>query len=87
VAQTDFLNANAIEASIVGARSQVVIPKKIRATFQITQGTRVHFEARNGEIVLTPITPKYFEHMAGCLGTGGKATKVLLEERRREREL
>ena len=35
----------------------------------------------------TPITPRYVEHMAGCLGTGGKATKALLEERKRERKL
>ena len=35
----------------------------------------------------TPLTPRYFEHMAGCLGTGGKATKALLEERKRERVL
>jgi len=75
-----------MESSIVGAKGQVVIPKKIRAMFQIKQGTRVHFEARTGEIVLTPLTPRYFERMAGCLGTGGKATKALLEERKRERE-
>ena len=67
--------------------SQVVIPKQIRAMFQIKQGTRVHFEARNGEVVLTPLTPRYFERMAGCLGTGGKATKALLEEKKQEREL
>ena len=77
----------AMESSIVGAKGQVVIPQKIRAMFQITPGTRVHFEARRGEIVLTPVTPKYFERVAGCLGTGGKATKALLEERKREREL
>ena len=47
----------------------------------------LHFEARNGELVLTPLTPRYFEHTAGFLGTGGKATKALLEERKREREL
>ncbi len=76
-----------MESAIVGAKGQVVIPKKIRAMFNIKPGTRVHFEARNGEIVLTPLTPKYFERMAGCLGTGGKATKALLEERKREREL
>ena len=77
----------------------------------IKQGTRVHFEARHGEIVLTlrlaprppavgslripphglcpwgstPVTARYFEHMAGCLGTNGKALKVLLEERKKER--
>ena len=76
-----------MESSIIGAKGQVVIPKKIRAMFQIKQGTRVHFEARNGEIVLTPLTPRYFERMAGCLGTGGKALKVLLEEKKRERAL
>ncbi len=76
-----------MESAIVGAKGQVVIPKTIRAMFNIKQGTRVHFEARNGEIVLTPVTPRYFERMAGCLGTGGKATKTLLEERKREREL
>ena len=43
-----------MESSIVGAKGQVVIPKKIRAMFRIKQGTRVHFEVSNGEIVLTP---------------------------------
>ena len=73
--------------SVIGAKGQVVIPRKIRAMFRIKQGTRLHFEARTDEIVLTPLTPSYFERMAGCLGTGGKALKVLLEERQKEREL
>ena len=102
-----------MESSIVGAKGQVVIPQKIRAMLHIKTGTRVDFEARNGEMVLilrlaprsaavgllrippprqrsrgsTPLTPRYFERMAGCLGTGGKALKVFLEEKRREREL
>ena len=42
-----------MESSIVGAKGQVVIPKKIRAAFHIKTGTRVHFETRHGEIVLT----------------------------------
>lgn len=54
--------------------------------FQIKPGARVHFEARHGEIVLTPLTSWYFERMAGFLGTGGKATKALLEERKREQD-
>ena len=76
-----------MESSVIGAKGQVVIPQKIRAMFHIKTGTRVHFEARNGEIVLMPLTSKYFERMAGCLGTGGKALKFLLEEKRREQEL
>ena len=74
-----------MESAIVGAKGQVVIPKKIRAMFHITQGMRVRFKARHGEVVLTPLTPRYFERMAGCLEIGGKATKALLEERKRER--
>ena len=31
--------------------------------------------------------PSYFERMAGCLGTGGKATKAFLEEWKRTRKL
>ena len=76
-----------MESSIVGAKGQVVIPRKIRAMLQIKQRTRVHFEARHGEIVLTPLTPRYFERMAGVLGTDGKALKRLLEEKKKEREL
>ena len=37
-----------MESAIVGAKGQIIIPKKIRAMFQIKQGTRVHLEARNG---------------------------------------
>ena len=76
-----------MEQAIVGAKGQVVITKTIRAMFNIKQGMRVHFEARHGEVVLTPLTPRYFERMAGCLEIGGKATKSLLEERKRERAL
>ena len=107
------MKQTAMESSTVGAKGQVVIPKPIRAMFQIKQGTRVHFEARRGEMVLilrlaprsaavgslrippprqrsrgfTPLTPRYFERMARCLGTGGKATKTLLEERKKERSV
>ena len=92
-----------MESSIVGAKGQVVIPQKIRATLHIKTGTRVYFEARHGEMVLTlrlaprlpavsslripPLTPRYFERMAGCLGTGGKALKLLLEETTKEQAL
>ena len=75
-----------MEASVVTFKYQVVIPKRIRNQFRIKKGTQVRFETRNGEIVLRPLTPEYFEKMAGILGTGGKATKALLEERAKDRE-
>ena len=75
-----------MEASVVTVKGQVVIPKKIRSMFHIKKGTQVRFEPRNGEIVLKPLTPEYFEKMAGILGSGGKVTKALLEERAKDRE-
>jgi AbrB family looped-hinge helix DNA binding protein len=75
-----------MEASVVTLKGQVVIPKKIRSMFHIKRGTQVRFEPRNGEIVLKPLTPEYFEKMAGILGSGGKVTKALLEERVKDRE-
>ena len=75
-----------MEASVVTFKYQVVIPKRVRNQFHITKGTQVRFETRNGEIVLKPLTPEYFEKMAGILGTGGKVTKALLEERAKDRE-
>ena len=74
-----------METSIVTEKYQIVIPKKIRNLYHIKKGTQVHFEAHNGDILLKPLTPEYFEKMAGILGTGGKATKALLEERAKER--
>ena len=75
-----------METSVVTTKGQVVIPKKIRATFHIKKGTQVRFEAKNGEIVIKPLTPEYFEKMAGILGTGGKTTKALIEERAKDRQ-
>ena len=75
-----------METSTVTVKGQIVIPKRIRVLLHIKQGTQVCFEPREGEVVLKPLTPAYFRQMAGTLGSGGKATKGLLEERARDRE-
>ena len=75
-----------MNTSVVTTKGQVVIPKNIRTLLHIKTGTPVHFEPRNGEIVLKPLTPEYFKNMAGVLGTGGKVLKMLLEEKRKARE-
>ena len=75
-----------MNTSVVTTKGQIVIPKKIRSLLRIKTGTQIYFEPRNGELVLKPLTREYFEKMAGILGTGGKATKALLEERAKDRE-
>ena len=75
-----------METSVVTQKGQIVIPKKIRMALHITQGTHVHVQTHNGEIVLKPLTQEYFEKMAGILGGDGKATKALLAERAKDRD-
>ena len=75
-----------VETAVVTVNGQVVIPRRIRVQFHIKKGTRVCFEPGNGQIVLKPLTPEYFERMAGILGSGGKVAKALLEERAKDRE-
>lgn len=76
-----------MEDSIVTSKGQIVIPSKLRRRYGIKKGTRICFIAKPEEIVLRPVTDEYIEKMAGVLGTGGKALKLLLKEKEREREL
>ena len=69
-----------------GSKGQVVIPRSLRAEFEIKEGTRAQVYAENGHIVLKPITSKYIKSLRGSL-KGTKAMDVFKSERRREREL
>ena len=69
-----------------GAKGQVVIPSRLRREFEIEEGTKAQVYAENGQIVLRPITSKFIKSLRGSLkGTG--VMKVMMEERKREREL
>lgn len=69
-----------MEAAIVTTRGRVTIPKAVRRSLHVKAGTRIRFRVQDGEIVLTPWTRRYFQQMAGMLGTGGRATRALLRE-------
>lgn len=72
--------------TIVTTKGQIVIPSKIRKRLHIKKGTRLFIEEKDDTLVLMAVTPEYFEKMAGILGTEGKLSKALIEERRRDRE-
>lgn len=76
-----------METAIVTTKGQIVIPSKIRHRHGISKGTRVCFLEQGSDIVLRPVTDDYIDGLKGSLGTGGKAMKALLEEKRRERDL
>ena len=75
-----------METSIVTTKGQVVIPSRVRRLFGIKNGTRIQFEVKENEIILTPITPELIEKNFGFLGTKGNLLRALMLEKKRERE-
>lgn len=72
--------------TIVTTKGQIVIPSKIRQRLKIKRGTRLYIEERENELVLKPVTPEYFEKIAGVLLTKGKLSKAILKERLKDKE-
>lgn len=72
--------------TVVTTKGQIVIPSKIRQRLKIKRGTKLYIEERGSELILKPVTPEYFESIAGILPTKGKLTKALLEERAKDKE-
>ncbi|MBI4249429.1 MAG: AbrB/MazE/SpoVT family DNA-binding domain-containing protein [Elusimicrobia bacterium] len=76
-----------METAIVTTKGQIVIPSKLRHRHGIKKGTRVCFIEQGEDIVLRPVTDEYIDEVRGSIGTGGKALKALLDDKKKEREL
>jgi AbrB family looped-hinge helix DNA binding protein len=72
--------------TVVTTKGQIVIPSKIRRKFNIKRGTKLYIEEKGDELIIKPVTPAYFEKIAGVLGTRGKLSKTLLEEHSKDKE-
>jgi AbrB family looped-hinge helix DNA binding protein len=72
--------------TVVTTKGQIVIPSKIRRKLNIKRGTKLYIEEKGEELIIKPVTPAYFERIAGVLQTKGKLSKALLEERLKDRE-
>ena len=64
----------------IGKKGVIVIPKGIREALGIEEGSSVIIDIREGEIVITPFTPKRVE-------LGGRASRILREIREEEFKL
>jgi AbrB family looped-hinge helix DNA binding protein len=69
----------------VSAKGQIVIPIALRRKYGIKNGTKMIVTDTGNSIILKPVNEQYLRNLQGSLkGRGG--LKVLLEERRNERE-
>ncbi len=74
-----------MESSVVTIKGQIVIPARLRDRVGIKKGTKVFLEEKNGDIVIHPATPEFYERTYGVL-KGGGLVKLLEESRRKEKE-
>ncbi len=72
--------------TVATTKGQVVIPASLRRKYGIKSGTKIKVVEDDGRIVLVPITPAYVRKVKGMF-KGSGAMKVLLEEKKRDREL
>jgi AbrB family looped-hinge helix DNA binding protein len=75
------------EVSTVTTKGQLVIPAKLRRKYAIRKGTQVAFVEEENRLVLQPLTPEFIRSLRGSLKGAPSALKILLEERKRDREL
>ena len=74
-----------MEKSTITVKGQVVIPVKLRRKMGLKKGMRVFVEEKNGDIILHPIMPDFYERMQGIF-KGKDLVKTLEESRRRDKE-
>lgn len=74
-----------MKASTVTTKGQVVIPALLRKKVGIKPGTTVFLEEKNGDVVIHPATPNFFERHYGLL-KGKGLIKLLERERAKEKE-
>jgi AbrB family looped-hinge helix DNA binding protein len=74
-----------VAMSTVTVKGQVVIPAKLRKKVGLKKGTRVYMEERNGDIIIHPATPEFYDRACGVL-KGNKLADALKEFRLEDKE-
>lgn len=67
-------------------KGQIVIPVDLRRKYGIAAGTQIQIIDEGTRIVLKPVTPQYVRNLRGLL-TGNRGSKVLAEERRKDKDV
>lgn len=75
-----------IDNVLFSVKGQMVIPRWLRKEYHIEEGTRAVVYPEGDHIVVKPVTSRFIRGLRGSL-KGSKAMDVLMEERRRERDM
>jgi AbrB family looped-hinge helix DNA binding protein len=74
------------QITTVSTKGQFVIPSEMRSALGIKPGTRICVTQEGSKIVLEPVSEDLVDRTRGMLAGGPSLTKVLLRERRREKD-
>jgi len=74
-----------MKTATLSVKGQIVVPAKIRKKLGLRKGSLVAIIEEPDGFCVRPVERKYFEQYAGLLPGKGRATKALLEDRRKER--
>jgi AbrB family looped-hinge helix DNA binding protein len=75
------------ESSTITSKGQLVIPAKLRRKHGLRKGTRIAFVEDGTRLILQPITREFLRSLRGSLKGEPSLLEILLEERKKEREL
>jgi AbrB family looped-hinge helix DNA binding protein len=75
------------ETATVTSKGQLVIPAAVRRRLGIRKGTRVSILEDKGRLILQPVTREFVHSLRGSLKGKPSLLDLLLDERKREREL
>jgi AbrB family looped-hinge helix DNA binding protein len=73
------------KTSTVTQKGQIVIPAKLRKKFGIRGGTQIAFIEEDERLLLQPLTAEYIKSLRGVLKGDRSPLKILMEERKRDR--
>ncbi len=76
-----------MKTATLSVKGQIVVPAKIRKKLGLKKGSKVAIIEEPNGFSVRPLESGYFEEYAGLLPGKGKATRALLKDRRKEREL
>lgn len=76
-----------MKTATLSVKGQIVVPAKIRKKLGLKKGSRVAIIEEQNGFTVRPMERGYFEGYAGLLPGKGRATKALLKDRQKEREL
>mgnify|MGYP001568579813 FL=1 len=72
--------------TVLTTKGQVVIPSSTREHLGLKKGVKFFVIEQDNKIILQPLTRDYFEAMAGIVKSKQILTKMLLDERRLEKD-